>query len=280
MATLNEYRNREHWSYSALNQFLNICGLQYALQRIYKVRRAFTPVTLSFGSAFHRTLEWVNLLRKEGQRPVKAEAMDLFQTVWERQLAEDGDVRYDEDGDAESCAKQGRDMVGCVVDGLDPEEEVVAVNEAFAVPLVDGAGDVLEKPIIGEIDTVVRKAGRKALTDWKTAARRWPKGKADLDLQPTVMLYGYRQIHGEVPEFRFDVVVKNKTPVFEQHLTERTHDQFLRMVELVKLAESMIAAEHFVPNEQGFYCAGCQYVDACKAWHREHARCIRFRLVA
>ena len=56
--------------------------------------------------------------------------------------------------------------------------------------------------------------------------------------------------------------------------------QYLGQHELVKLAESMIAAEHFVPNEQGFYCGGGQYVDACKAWHREHARCIRFRLVA
>jgi hypothetical protein len=27
MATLDDYRAREHWSFSALNQFLNICSL-------------------------------------------------------------------------------------------------------------------------------------------------------------------------------------------------------------------------------------------------------------
>ena len=34
----------------------------------------------------------------------------------------------------------------------------------------------------------------------------------------------------------------------------------------------MIAAEHFAPGEQGFYCAGCPYQAACRAWHRETAR--------
>ena len=34
MGTLREYRARPHWSYSALNQFFNICSLQYAFDRI------------------------------------------------------------------------------------------------------------------------------------------------------------------------------------------------------------------------------------------------------
>ena len=71
---------------------------------------------------------------------------------------------------------------------------------------------------------------------------------------------------------RFDVVVKNKTPVVEQHVTMRTQDQFDRMVELVKQAEKMIAAEHFLPSEQGFYCSGCPHQEACRAWHRSTAR--------
>jgi Holliday junction resolvase-like predicted endonuclease len=174
--------------------------------------------------------------------------------------------------DADACSVQGRDMIGCLVDNLDPEERVLAVSEAFAVPLVDAQGRVLEKPMIGEIDLVVEKAGRKALVDWKTAARRWPKGKAALDLQPTVFLYGYRQLHGEIPGFRFDVLVKNKTPILEQHMTERTLDQFHRMVELVKLVERAIQSEVFLPSEQGFYCGGCPHQEACKAWHRKVGR--------
>ncbi len=41
------------------------------------------------------------------------------------------------------------------------------------------------------------------------------------------------------------------------------------MVEFVKLAEKMIAAEHSLPSKQGFYCGGCPHKGACKAWHRQ-----------
>jgi len=30
----------------------------------------------------------------------------------------------------------------------------------------------------------------------------------------------------------------------------------------------MIRAEHFLPNEQSFYCGGCPFQGACRAWHR------------
>jgi hypothetical protein len=226
MATLDDYRDREHWSFSALNQFVNICGLQFYFDRIAKLPRRFTPVTLSFGSAFHRVCEWISLTRKEGKMPQREEAADLFGTLWGRQVTEDKNIRFDEEMDANACSVQGRDMVGCLVDNLDPEERVLSVSEAFAVPIVDVDGRVLEKPLIGEIDLVVEKAGRKTLVDWKTAGKRWAKGKAALDLQPTVFLYAYRQLHGDLPGFRFDVVVKNKTPVLEQHETERTQAQF------------------------------------------------------
>jgi putative RecB family exonuclease len=271
MATLDEYRTREHWSFSALNQFINICALQFYFDRIAKLPKRFTPVTLSFGSAFHRVCEWISLTRKEGKLPARADAVDLFGTLWGRQVTEDKNIRFD-DMDADACSAQGRDMIGCLVDNLDPEERVLAVNEAFAVPLVDANGAVLEKPMIGEIDLVVEQGGSKALVDWKTAAKRWSKGKAALDLQPTVFLYGYRQLHGELPGFRFDVLVNNKTPVLERHVTERTQDHFNRMVELVKLVERAIQAEIFMPSEQGFYCGGCPHQEACKAWHRQANR--------
>jgi putative RecB family exonuclease len=279
MATLDEYRKRPHWSYSALNQFVNICSLQFAFERVYRIRRVFTPVTLAFGSAFHRCCEWVNLVRQEGGRPDRKDAADLFQTLWQRQLDEDRDIRFDEDQSAECCAAQGRDMMACLVASLDPDEEVLAVNESFAVPLVDAEGCVLETPMIGEIDAVVRSRGQKRLVDVKTSGRRWPRGKADLELQPTVFLYGYHQVHGELPGFRFDVVVKNKTPVFESHETRRDADSFLRLVEIAKRVESMIRHEHFLPNEQSFYCGSCPFQEACRAWHRNRAAA-RVRMAA
>jgi len=272
MGTLNDYRDRPHWSYSAVNQFFNICSLQFAFQRIYKIHPAFTPVALAFGSVFHRVAEWMFLTLKEGKIPEAKSASDLFNELWQRQQAENDNIRFDEEITAETCAIQGRDLVACLAANIDPTEKVLAVNMPFAVPLIDMQGNVLEVPMIGELDYVVEKEGKPIIGDWKSAARRWPKFKAKHDLQPTVFLYAYRQLTGIMPGFRFDVVVKNKTPVFERHETERTDSAFHRMVELVKLAEDMVQHEHFCPNEQGFYCGSCPYHGACDNWHQNYAR--------
>ncbi len=272
MGTLSDYRERPHWSYSSLNQFFNICSLQYAFDKIYRLPKAFTPLPLSFGSAFHRVMEWAAHTRMDGQVPRAEDAADLFQNLWGRQVLEDTDIKYEEGEDRESCANMGRDMCACIVNGTDPDEQVVSVSESFCVPLTCADGGTLETPLIGEIDTVVEKGGKKSLVDWKTSGRRWPKDKASKDWQPTAFIHGYRLKHGLVPDFRFDVVVKNKTPVLEQHVTTRTPDDFVRLAEYARLAESMIMAEHFAPSEQGFYCGNCPHQDACKTWHRDRAR--------
>ncbi len=67
MATLNPYGDRLHWSFSALNQFLNICSLQCAFDRVCRLSKAFTPVSLTFGSACHRVLEWISQERMAGR---------------------------------------------------------------------------------------------------------------------------------------------------------------------------------------------------------------------
>jgi Holliday junction resolvase-like predicted endonuclease len=164
--------------------------------------------------------------------------------------------------------------VACAVEHIDPEEEVVAVNKAFAVPVITSSGAVSEKPLIGEIDLIVRKDGQTTLVDFKTAARRWPKEQSVKSLQPTTYCYAYQNLTGESVPFRFDVLVKNKTPVHEQHVTERNQDDYDRLAVLVQRMEQMIEAEHVLPNEQSYYCAGCPFQEPCKAWHRNQARTI------
>ncbi len=272
MPTLSEYRERKHWSYSALNQFFNICSLQYAFERVLKLPKAFTSLSLGFGSAYHRVMEWAALERMQGHDPLAYAAADLFQDIWGRQLQEDRDIRFEEGEDADTVAAMGRAMCACAISGTDPEERVLNVSEAFCVPLVLASGETLETPLIGEIDCVVEKQGEVVLVDWKTSAKRWPKAKAAKDWQPTAFCNGYAFRHGLLPAFRFDVVTKAKTPALEQHATTRTADDFVRLAEYAGLAESMIAAEHFCPNEMSFFCGGCPYQEPCRNWHRERSR--------
>lgn len=277
MSTLAELAiDREHWSYSSLNQFLNICSLQWAFQRYYQLPKEFVPVNLAFGSAFHRTLEAISLQRLEHKLMTETESRDLFADFWSRQLQEDPQVRFEEDQDAEKLGEQGRGLVACYRNSINPAEEVLTINQAFCVPLIDQQGAVLDKPLIGEFDLVTCNGSKKTIIDWKTSATRWNPGKAHRAMQPTMYLYGYEQNNGKgaLPEFRYDIVVKNKTPVFEQHVTKRGPDAFQRMIEKVKLAESMIASEHFCPNDEGMFCKSCPFAGACKNWHHEKSKLI------
>lgn len=265
--TLNDYCDREHWSASSLNQLLSICGLAWKFCHIDKLPRRFTPVALVLGSAFHRVMEFIALHRMEGNLPAANETRDLFHTVWEKELLEGPPMEQSEDT-PDKLAEQGAGLAEAYLNQIDPEERVVDINRAFAVP----AGGRSSKPIIGEMDCIVESAGEITILDWKTSARRWPKGQADKALQPTVYLYAQEQLQpGIEHKFRFDVAVKNKTPVIERIPTSRTPDDFRRLEHLVETADRVVEQGLFWPCES-WACDGCMYSEPCKAWHRQAAR--------
>ena len=265
---LNDYRDRPHWSYSSLNLLLNICSLQWMFEKLLKLPRPFTPVSLVMGSAYHRVMEFIALHRLEGRLPMPEETRDLFHTLWDRERQEGPPMEQPEDP-PEKLAEQGAGMVVAYLQQIDPRERVLEFNQAFAVPVGNS-----ERPLIGEIDAITADAtGEVTLIDWKTSARRWPKEQADKSLQPTAYLYAYGQLKpGCTDKFRFDVAVKNKTPVIELNHTTRTPDDFQRLERLVEAADRIVQNEMFYPCDQSFACAGCQYAEPCKAWHRQAAR--------
>ncbi len=261
-------RNRPHWSYSSLNQLLNICSLQWFFERVAKLEKPFTPLPLSFGSAFHRTLEWYNLCRKEGESPSADVTADLFSDLWSRQSQEDRHIKYPEGADSDTVDAQGRSLVAHYVENVDNEERVVSVNETFAVPVAESP-----KPLIGELDLVAEKDGRRYIVDQKTSARRWPKDQADKSMQATCYSYAFRRLYpGHAPLVVFDVIVKNKQPVFERHTTTRSPDDERRLDTLIGQADSIVTNETYYPHEQSFACRDCPFAEPCKAWHRKAAR--------
>ena len=265
---LSSMRERPHWSFSSLNQILNICSLQYFFEKIEKLPCPFTPVSLVFGSAYHRAMEFIAMNRLEGKLPGTSETRDLFHAMWDRERKE-GPPMEESDATPDELAEQGAGLAEAYLGQIDPAERVLDVNRTFAVPVGSS-----ERPLIGEIDCVVAGAdGQTVLVDWKTSGRRWPKEQADKSLQPTAYLYAYGQLKpGCTDKFRFDVAVKNKTPVVELNPTTRTPDDLLRLERLVEKADQIVQHELFYPCDQSFACAGCQYAEPCKAWHRQAAR--------
>ena len=57
MATIDELRQKPHWSYSALNTYLNVCQLQYFYRYVEQPEIERTSVCLPFGKAFHAGID-------------------------------------------------------------------------------------------------------------------------------------------------------------------------------------------------------------------------------
>ena len=267
---LNELRKKPHWTFSSLNSFINICSLQWAFKYIYQVEPESTPVNLLFGSAFHHAAEWLSISRMKNKSSKVSEVQEVFSEEWLSQVRSAENVSLTNQ-EYEKLNETGCKMIACLNREW-TERNILAVSKAFSVYL-PGAS----KPLIGEIDCIVQEEdGKHTLIDWKTSARKWPSDKAEKDLQATCFMYGYEN---SVPEynatnnhFRYDVITKTKEPSYTQHCTKRTEDDFLRLSQLVRTVEKAVGAEVFLPNEQSFYCSGCQFASACKEWHRKQAK--------
>jgi putative RecB family exonuclease len=261
--TLMELRKRPHWSFSSLNSLLNICSLQWKFQKIDKLTPTHASVNLVAGSCHHRTLDQVYLARKLGMPMTIEEAQELYTEDWRRSSGEEN-IKYGK-LDAQGVEEQGRGLIQIAWDNIDDSERVIQVGEVFAVPMVYG-GRFLSKPLVGEFDLVVEKDGQPLVIDWKTSATRWAKTKADKSLQATAYSWAYQQKHGFNPDVRFDVAVKNKTPVFETHRTRRDPDDWTLLGMFAAKAETIVEKELFYPSLDSFACSGCAFKGACEEW--------------
>ena len=275
MQTIHEIRALgNHWSYSSLNTLLNVCPLQWAFGHFYNVERESTPACLLLGRAFHAAASNMAWIRMRGATMPTDEAQSAFSDFLSMEFAADPNAVIDDGDSLKSMDAQGRGMVAALAESWPEGENVVGVSETFNVDILDANGDIVsERSLVGESDmSVVTAKGDVAVVDWKTSARKWPGGKADRNLQPTVLLYGVSQEMGSTPSFRFDVVTKTKVPAVERHTTYRTADDFARLAELVKVADKIVEAEAFFPCEGGWECGSCPYAKACSAWHRNASR--------
>lgn len=264
---LLELRKQPHWSFSSINLFLN-CSLQWAFRYLFRIAPESTSVSLLFGSAFHRTLEFLANKRMSDQHIEPEALQNVFSEAWNNECnsAENidwGSSTFDKLNDA------GRKMVDTLNRSW-PSEEILGFSKAFCVQIPG-----VTKNLIGEIDLIVKdQHGNIVLVDWKSATRKWPEDKADKDLQATCFSYAWTHLTGLIPDFRYDVVTKTKDPSYTQHQTTRTEDDFQRMIHTVQTIERAIQAMAFLPNESSFFCSGCPYTSACKECHRTQAKTI------
>lgn len=269
MITLSELRERPHWSFSSINSLLNICSLQWYFQKIAKLAPTHVSVNLVAGSVYHRTLDQIYLARKLEFPLTLDEAKELYTEDWRRSSAEEN-IKYGKKLDADDVEAQGRGLIEVAWEHIDPAEKIIEISETFCVPVIHN-GKFLSKPLVGEFDLVIEKEGKPLVVDWKTSKNRWNPARAHKSLQATAYSMAYYQKHAVNVDVRFDISVKNKTPVFETHVTSRNEQSWKLLGALVAKAEDIVRHDLYYPSHESFACGDCGFKDQCKAWGQEAA---------
>jgi len=258
-----------HHSYSAINTYADVCSLQYRFRYLDRLPQERVGSALVFGSAVNAALIAIDQDLAKGRTPHLEAAFAVLRSYLEGAYGKrDLPVVSTRDESVEDLYEKGEKMIGHYAENLIPDEVPVEMPRRFTVPLIDADGEALPRPLVGEVDRVVRtKSGRKAIIDWKTAASRWSPERIMKDDQATAYLLAGEFILGETPEFfRYDLLLKTAKPAVERYYVERTDRQKRRFVRKVKIVDRAIQTGVFVPNDLSFACPTCPFRGACEKW--------------
>ena len=111
MPTLQQLRETPHWSYSSINGYLNVCSLQWAFRYIYKLETESTPVSLLFGSAFHRAAEFLAVEQLDGEYERLEEAQEEFTDAWNLECKAADKLTFEDADEWDRLNELGRKMV-------------------------------------------------------------------------------------------------------------------------------------------------------------------------
>jgi CRISPR/Cas system-associated exonuclease Cas4 (RecB family) len=202
-------------------------------------------------------------------RPTVEDVQAYFASLWALETTH-RPVRFAEKDSRASLLDLGTRMLAVLCAEVPDATEVVAVESAFAVPLVDqDTGEVLDRDLVGTLDLLERDPeGRLAVVDLKTAARKYTDLQVEASLQLSIYSYA-TSMNGladqEDLRLRFDVLTKTKSPELYRYWTTRDRAANRRLFRLVAEVLHAIEAAVFHPNP-GWACKDCPFRSRCWAW--------------
>ncbi len=150
-----EVRTQPHVSFTQIDQYLR-CPLKYRFLYIDRLEPDFVPVALAFGSGIHDAAAFFFRGAGQGERPSVADVQGYFEALWKLE-SEHRPLRFGEKETKESLLDLATRMLAVLCAEFDPRTEVVAVEQPFAVPLIDQeTGEVLERDLVGTLDLLER----------------------------------------------------------------------------------------------------------------------------
>jgi len=260
-----------HHSFSAISTFSEVCGLQYRYRYLDRLPQERVSAALVFGTAVNAALVSIDLDLAKGGPPRAVAARQVLRSELEKAYGNKSiPVVSTHSEDLEGLYEKGVKMIDHYLQNLIPDEVPVEMVRRFTIPLLDEKGEALPRPLVGELDRVVKlKDGRYGIVDWKTASARWsPDRIAKDDQATTYLLAGKYILPGKVAFFRYDLLLKTVKPAIERYYVTRSDSETKRFVKKVLVVDKAIQSGVFVPNDRSFACPICPFKSACERWHQ------------
>jgi len=256
-----------HVSYSQLVSYM-LCPMKYAHNYVWATPPENRPLPMLFGRAIHKAVEgYYRCLQETGKTLPLEEFKQDFEKSFSKEI-ESSDVRVSmkKDESLEGAKAQGAELLELFHREIRPQK-IVAVELPFSVSVPDivNGGD-LPFQLVGYFDLVESDNDAYLIGELKTSAQKYSSLKLEYDLQPTAYSYAMSRMKVSTTEhsclLRYDVLVKTKTPTFEQYFVSRTENDHHRFIHLINLVLMGIEQRLFYRN-QGWQCTDCQFKTAC-----------------
>lgn len=271
--TLEALTCRDDWSgvlritKSQLQTYL-MCPRKYYFQYVVGETPDFTPVSMAFGKVIHEAVAFFySRFAEDGRKPPLADVLDEFRLSWSVAVLQEPPIQWDDKHTAASMEVQGVGLLTRFYEDVQPRH-IDAVEYPFAVPLADpDTGVPMDFTLVGIIDLIESDDdGNRIVAELKTASARMADSKAESLLDGLIYAYALDQLGIRTTEnetlVRIDVMVKTKTPGFQQVYVNKEAGDYRKLARWIKQILDAIEAGSFFPV-YGWACKGCQFKTAC-----------------
>ena len=184
--------------------------------------------------------------------------LDVYRDEWRRA----GQVKYFNGDNENSLMEKAKGMLTVFHESVDPNAQVIGVEEFFEIPLgglplFQGYIDLIEQSPEGDV----------TLVDLKTASKKLSQSNVDANMQLTAYALATESMGFNPDELklRLDVLLKTKEAGLVKYETSRTPDDRYRFIKLLYSVWNGIQQRHSFPR-QDWQCAQCAWATKCKEW--------------
>lgn len=250
------------WSFSRVSAYIS-CSLQFYFRYVAQIPPSLVSGNLLLGSGIHKGHQLLYEGMQKGEiPPLRTVIEGVVEEILQRKTTSPP-IKFSNDGNLDTLIHEAKLLTEVLAESIEPEE-VIAIDHEEVVQISDGNGYLASLKVI--YDLIVRdRSGQETIVDLKTA-RTFPEERCKFDLQPTCYALARKLSTGQIPSFRFDVLLKRKCPSFTSYEATRDEASFIRLLGIIKAVERGVESGVFIPNRASISCANCGFQEKCADW--------------